>query len=64
MTDDIVTRLRIMLQSHWINEELLLHEIETIKKAADEIERLRTERDIWRDSASQVMKMYQQQRNF
>jgi len=43
MTDDIVTRLRTSYNASLVTSELLPDEIEDMKKAADEIERLRND---------------------
>lgn len=57
MTDDIVTRLREIITPSWIDEDLLEHEIDTIRKAADEIERLRYEVVRWKQLAKQEIVM-------
>lgn len=44
MTDDIVTRLREECES-------LKVDVQVVREAADEIERLRAERDRWREVA-------------
>ena len=43
VNDDIVTRLRTSYNASLVTSELLPDEIEDMKKAADEIERLREE---------------------
>jgi len=54
MTDDIVTRLRTSYNASLVTSELLPDEIEDMKKAADEIERLRKERTYYEEMCSMI----------
>ncbi len=48
---DIVERLRAITETPFPSMTIGLRNIETITEAADEIERLRSEHDAWRDAA-------------
>ena len=58
MNDDIVTRLRTSYNASLVTSELLPDEIEDMKKAADEIERLRAE--VERLTQSKSVNLYEE----
>lgn len=54
MPDDIVTRLRTYYNASLVTSELLPEEIEEMKKAAEEIERMQTECSLWKMTAEHL----------
>ena len=58
MSDDIVSRLRTSYNASLVTSELLPDEIEDMKKAADEIERLRAE--VERLTQSKSVNLYEE----